>query len=264
MKDLFGLSDTMVAVAVTLAVIAALLVVRGVAFRLMSPLFDGQRRQVRGIIRGVTRVPSVFWCVALGLMAGLSEADIPKAWAASGRQAIGAFLIASAVVALANLGEGLARYGLERHGNGVGDAGIVRGAIRAVVYGIGLLVLLSHVGVQIGPLLTAFGIGGLAVALAFKDTFENLFSGIHLVLDRSIEVGDLIKLESGQEGHVKDIGWRTSKLTLPDDAMLIIPNAKLAQSIVIVRAKHPLTRAQRVEGAGVSNGALSRVVPPSM
>ena len=55
--------------------------------------------------------------------------------------------------------------------------------------------MLSVMGVSITPLLTALGVGGLAVALALQDTLANLFAGIHILVEKSIRVGDFIKLE---------------------------------------------------------------------
>ena len=72
--------------------------------------------------------------------------------------------------------------------------GLFRTAVRAVVLSIGLLVLLDSLGIQITPLLTALGVGGLAVALALQDTLSNLFAGVHLLADRPIRVGDYVRI----------------------------------------------------------------------
>ena len=82
-------------------------------------------------------------------------------------------------------------------------------------------------------MITALGIGGLAVALALKDTLENLFAGIHIMAEKTIRVGDFVRLETGQEGYVEDISWRTTRIRMIPNNMVIIPNSKLAQSVVI-------------------------------
>jgi small-conductance mechanosensitive channel len=76
-------------------------------------------------------------------------------------------------------------------------------------------------------------VGGLAVALALQDTLSNLFAGIHIIIEKTIKVGDYIKLESGQEGLVDDISWRTTRINMRPNNMVIIPNAKLARNIVV-------------------------------
>ena len=103
---------------------------------------------------------------------------------------------------------------------------------RASVYLIGILVILQSLGISITPLLTALGVGGLAVALALQDTLSNLFAGIHILASRKVRTGDYIKLETGQEGNVVDIGWRTTTIKAPANHLIIVPNTRVASSIV--------------------------------
>jgi small-conductance mechanosensitive channel len=97
---------------------------------------------------------------------------------------------------------------------------------------IGLLFILNALGISITPIITALGIGGLAVALALQDTLNNLFSGFYITLSQQMRVGDYIQLENGSEGWVKDIGWRNTTLLLVTNSYVIIPNSKLAQNII--------------------------------
>ena len=82
--------------------------------------------------------------------------------------------------------------------------------IELIVYITGALFLLQSFGVSITPLLTALGVGGLAVALALQDTLANLFSGINILLSKQIKMGDFVKLSSGEEGLVIDMNWRNT------------------------------------------------------
>src|SRR4030095_2322700 len=91
-------------------------------------------------------------------------------------------------------------------------AGLSRTLIYIFVFSIGLLVLLSEFDVKITPILTALGVGGLAVALALQDTLANLFAGIHILVEEPISLGATIRLASGEEGVVTDIGWRTTRV----------------------------------------------------
>jgi len=103
---------------------------------------------------------------------------------------------------------------------------------RTVVMLLGALVVLQTFGISITPVLTALGVGGLAVALALQDTLSNFFSGLQILLARQIKPGDFIKLETGEEGYVVDITWRNTTIkTLPNN-LVVIPNAKLASAIV--------------------------------
>ena len=85
---------------------------------------------------------------------------------------------------------------------------------RLLIYIVGFLILLQTFGISIAPILTALGVGGLAVALALQDTLANLFAGVHLLASRKIKIGDYVALESGQEGYVVDINWRNTSIRL--------------------------------------------------
>ena len=85
---------------------------------------------------------------------------------------------------------------------------------------------------RLRPSTTALGVAGVAVALALQDTLANLFAGVHIMMEKSVRIGDFVKLETGQEGHVVDITWRTTRVRMPSNNMVVIPNSKLAQSVV--------------------------------
>jgi len=105
--------------------------------------------------------------------------------------------------------------------------------IKLVILTIGLLVILGTLGIQITPILASLGIAALALALALQPTLANLFAGIYIMADKPIRVGDYIKLESGQEGYVEDIGWRSVRIRMLPNNIVIIPNQKLAESVVV-------------------------------
>lgn len=95
---------------------------------------------------------------------------------------------------------------------------------------IGFLFILQGWGIKVGPLLASLGIAGVAVAFALQTTLGNIFGGVSLILDSTIKVGDVIKLDSGEIGTVKDIGIRSTKILTPDNIIISIPNGKLADS----------------------------------
>jgi len=108
-----------------------------------------------------------------------------------------------------------------------------------VINFVGLLVLvtgtffiLHFLDVPIAPLMTAMGMGGLAIALALQDTLANLFSGLQIVLSKKVAPGDYIKLSSGEEGYIKDIAWRNTTMTDLLNNTIVIPNSKMGSSIV--------------------------------
>jgi small-conductance mechanosensitive channel len=98
---------------------------------------------------------------------------------------------------------------------------------------LGLLVVLNGLGLSITPMLTALGIGGLAVALALQEPLANFFAGLFITLAGQIRIGDYVKLDSGQEGYVVDFSWRSTRLRMLANNLVIVPNATLAQAVVV-------------------------------
>jgi small-conductance mechanosensitive channel len=103
---------------------------------------------------------------------------------------------------------------------------------RGIVITMGILIVLNGLGLSITPMLTALGVGGLAVALALQDTLSNLFAGVHVTLAGQIRVGDYVSLDSGEEGYVADIGWRSTRIRMLRHNLVLVPNSKLSQAIV--------------------------------
>ena len=102
-------------------------------------------------------------------------------------------------------------------------------AIAIVVMGI--LIILDQLGIAIAPLVAGLGIGGLAVALALQGTLTNFFAGLNVLTDGSIRIGDFVELEGGLRGEVDQLGWRTTRVRMMANNMVIIPNSRLAESL---------------------------------
>jgi small-conductance mechanosensitive channel len=108
----------------------------------------------------------------------------------------------------------------------------MRTAVKVLVIAIAAIVLLGALGVSVAPLLTTLGIGGLAAAFGLRETFANLFAGVQITLSGNIHVGDFVKLETGEEGIIEDIHWRATRVQTLLNHLVVIPNSKLAESIV--------------------------------
>ena len=109
---------------------------------------------------------------------------------------------------------------------------LLRKTLKTSIVVIGVLIILGKWGIQIGPMVGALGIGGLAIAMALNSSLSNIFAGIQLILDRSINVGDKVKLESGDLGIVLDIGLRSTRLQTYDNEVISLPNSQLANAQV--------------------------------
>ena len=102
--------------------------------------------------------------------------------------------------------------------------------VRVIVYALAALMSLQHFGISVTPILASLGVGSIAVALALQDTLGNLFSGFYILIDQPFEVGQVIRLESGIEGSVNHIGWRSTRILLGSGNLVILPNSKVSSS----------------------------------
>jgi small-conductance mechanosensitive channel len=126
--------------------------------------------------------------------------------------------------------------------------------ISIFLVGAALIVVLKHFNYDILSLVTALGIGSLAIGLAAKDTIANMISGFTLMIDSPFRIGDRIKLANGQVGEVLDIGLRSTKILGLDSTVMIIPNSELCNSTVINMARPTLVTQGRIT-VGVGYGS---------
>ena len=108
----------------------------------------------------------------------------------------------------------------------------VRRILPMAIYAIGFLIAIDSIGISISPILAGLGIGGLAVALAVQPTLSNFFAGTYVVTEGELKPGDFIELDGGPSGYVEDVGWRSTKIRSRFNNLIIIPNSKMAESIV--------------------------------
>jgi len=94
------------------------------------------------------------------------------------------------------------------------------------------MVIIQFLGISITPMLTAFGIGGIAIALALEDTLSNMFAGLNVITSKEMTIGDYIMLSTGEEGYVKDITWRNTTIKAITNNTIIIPNSRIAKNII--------------------------------
>ena len=110
--------------------------------------------------------------------------------------------------------------------------------VRFIVVAIGILLAMTHLGLEIAPLLAGAGVAGLALSLAAKDTLSNLIAGVLLIMDRPFQVGDRIELwnaprETGTWGDVIEIGLRATKIRNPDNLVVVVPNNEIMRRDII-------------------------------
>jgi MscS family membrane protein len=105
----------------------------------------------------------------------------------------------------------------------------------------GIIVIQNLTGVEIGPLLASLGIGGLAVALAAKDSIANFFGTLTILFDKPFQVGERIVIDN-YDGTVEEVGFRSTRIRLLSGNLVTIPNEKVVNSGLENVAKRPNIR----------------------
>lgn len=108
---------------------------------------------------------------------------------------------------------------------------IIRKGTKAIIWILAILVALNNAGYNIGALLAGLGIGGLALAMAAKDTVENVFGGFTIFTDQPFKLNDRIKI-AGFDGFVKEIGMRSTRIQTIEGRIVTIPNSTFAHNPV--------------------------------
>ena len=105
---------------------------------------------------------------------------------------------------------------------------VVRGlfAILAVI------IVLENLGISLTAIWTTLGVGSVAIALALQETLSNLFAGLYLLADRPVSPGDYIRLDSGHEGYVIQISWRSTRMRTQSNNIVFVPNSTMAKAVI--------------------------------
>jgi small-conductance mechanosensitive channel len=178
------------------------------------------------------RVPFLVLCIMLGIYVALEFSNLPAILVEKADKALSILAVFAVSMVTANILAGFARIRAERIESILPVTSLTENIIRIIVYGVGGLIVLNGLGISIAPILATLGVGGLAVALALKDTLSNFFAGFHIVVTKQIRVGDYLQLSSGEEGYVNDISWRTTKIRTLSGNLVLVPNVKLTELIV--------------------------------
>jgi small-conductance mechanosensitive channel len=180
------------------------------------------------------RWPLPVWCLLGGLYAAMRIVSVPPLLARSAQKTLLAALVLSVSFWAASLlGRLLELRGARVDGvRAASSTGVVRTLVKIAVLAVGTLVLLGLLGISVTPLLTTMGLGGLAVAFGLRETLANLIAGMNFTLAGNINLGDFVKLGSGEEGYVEDIQWRVTRIRTLFHTVVVIPNRQLAETIV--------------------------------
>jgi small-conductance mechanosensitive channel len=223
-------------IAIPVAIIAAALAIgfslERLFIRLTSKFFEKKSWSIgRRLVRSFNGVITVWFGLA-AFRYVLSDLPLkPSALPLIGHTTT-AVLILSIAILFSRITVAFFRTYSTQHEGAVSSITLVENIVRAVVYLFGIFEILHAYNIAVSPLLAALGVGGLAVALALQDTLSNFFAGIYIISSRNLDPGDYVKLDSGQEGNIRDIAWRVTTMQTPMNTLIIVPNSKFSTSII--------------------------------
>ncbi len=131
---------------------------------------------------------------------------------------------------------------------------IVRKGMKVSIWAIGIIVALNNAGYDVGALIAGLGIGGLALAMAAKDTVSNIFGGFTIFTDRPFSLNDRVQV-AGYDGFIREIGVRSTRLETLEGRIVTIPNSKFSDTPVENISLEPSRKV-------VSNLGLTYDTPP--
>ncbi|HYA12741.1 MAG TPA: mechanosensitive ion channel family protein [Syntrophales bacterium] len=170
--------------------------------------------------------------LAAGIYWALETTEISREMLSFLHKVLFVIVIFSVTLILSRIAVGFVNLYSKRAGGAFISTSMFTNITRILVLIIGILIILQYVGISIAPILTALGVGGLAVALALQDTLSNLFAGIHVIASGQLKPGHYLRLSSGEEGYIADITWRYTTIRSLQNNTIIVPNSKLASAIV--------------------------------
>ncbi|SDP26549.1 Mechanosensitive ion channel [Selenomonas ruminantium] len=214
------------------ALTAGITLNRMIKKRVLNRLASDETNWQNIFINALQGVPISF-CLVVGLYWIVNTIDIIEPLVKIFSYILFTVIILTITRVIARTISGVIDMQIERSQQKMPKTTLLNAIVNGIIYAMGILVVLQYYGISIAPILTALGVGGMAVALALQETLANIFSGLHLILSKQLRLGDYVHLSSGEEGRVTDITWRfTTIVPVGEGNMVVIPNQKIASSII--------------------------------
>jgi small-conductance mechanosensitive channel len=229
--NLSTLTPIALATALALGGLVLGLMLRRALISRLSRAADRNRSRTDDAVVAFMRGPVGLWFMLLGLYLAADVIPFPGGTGPVVRRGVVALLIMSVTWSLGRAAATTVATRAATLGM-LPSVNLMSNLARVLVLTLGGLVILQWLGISITPLVTALGVGGLAIGLALQDTLANLFAGIHILVSRQVRPGDFVRLESGEEGYVQDVTWRYTTIRQLPNNLTIVPNAKLASAVI--------------------------------
>jgi Family of unknown function (DUF5752)/Mechanosensitive ion channel, beta-domain len=185
------------------------------------------------ILVAATKGPSILWCIIISAYLAVEVSMLSAIWKTRAGNGLWTLFIISLALSVINLASGLIAYYGDRYKASQRSIVISNNIVRIVIFVFVVLGLLDVWGAPTSALLVVIGLAVLILALSLREALPNLFAGLQLNARGRIKAGDYIKLETGEEGYVKEIDWANTQIEALGGGIVSIPNRKIVQSTVI-------------------------------
>jgi small-conductance mechanosensitive channel len=261
--------DIAIPVFVFLGVFFVSLWLRRVAYGALERWLKERKSEIAQIVIPITKGPFLHWLLILGAYIALRVSVLEPQWQALGGRILASIFIAYLGWILIRLSREFIKFYLNKTKASQRVITVTTTVTQVTIIVVGILILLELWWAPVTPILIVMIAAIVVAILAFRDTFPELASSFQLTQQKQIKTGDLIRLESGEEGHVEEITWRNTQIRTLDGNIIIIPNTKLMQTTIINYGKQPKvatepfqfsTRLHLKELTGLSASNLSELV----
>lgn len=203
-----------------------------IIYRKLHTKFAQDNESLQYVFINAIKGLPISWCSGVGLYWTITTIDMtPRVQVLLSNILFGIILFTLTRVVARTL-VGMIDMHTQKSDSNMPKTSLLTNIVNIAVYAMGSLIILQSYGISVTPIITALGVGGMAVALGLQETLANIFSGLHLILSKQIRLGDYIRLSSGEEGCVTDITWRFTTIQSTSNNVVIVPNQKIASAIL--------------------------------
>ncbi len=223
------------------AVLTAAIIAGKLLYRLckttIRALTQKTKTKLDDILVDMLEEPLVFAVFIFGLYIALGFLTVPSSWSNFINKGFKVLIIINIIWFIARFIDSMIEHYLipvaSKTETDIDDQimPILRKVVGITIWSVGIIFLLSNLGVNITSLVAGLGIGGIAIAFAVKDLLAHMFGGITVLTDKPFKVGQRIRVDK-YDGTVKEIGIRSTKIVTLDGTELVVPNGVIADSIV--------------------------------
>jgi small-conductance mechanosensitive channel len=225
-------SDIVTPLAVFAAGLIATIWLRRVAYNALDRWAKRTKWQGDEILLQATRAPSILWCLILSSALALTVSPVAQHWKNWANKGLWTLLVISLALSAVNLvGRLVSLYG-ERLKVTQRSIDISKNIANAAIYIVAILILLDIWGAPTTAIIFFIVLAAVVVLVAFRETLPNFLAGIQLNARGQFKVGDYIKLDTGEEGYIKEMNLTDTLIESPSESTILLPNRKLIQSTV--------------------------------